>query len=457
MNIFKSTINHFKKTIEIKELEMTREIAEIQHDINILISGAVGNTTYTGSTYKTASAAISELAKKYDGSADWGNQQARNIIDLRAAFIIGQGLKISKKEEKFDKELEFIKDFIDYNDLDEEMPQEFAKEAEIEGRFLCRLLPDKEKKNINLQFISYTTNNYEIKTDSNDYKKYLEAKYTKSKTSEKVILKPDEFIYKKFGGRTNKVNEIKPKTAMILVQLENLDKALWDWRKINHLFSAPTPYFKTETEEEAKKLYDRLNAIHWNIGKLLVSKYEYVLKGIEGSGGIESLEKEIVTLAKVISGATGIPVHFLGLPDLMSNRAVSTDLFELIVGSTSKERHVWVGCYEEIFNKAIRMANKEFKRNFNENSINVEIPYVTAQKLKEIAEIWFPLYQDRAISWEFFISKIPEADADEMKSQLEKKEEESAKKVLESIKKAEEERNKENENENNENEENENE
>ena len=457
MNIFKSTINHFKKTIEIKELEMTREIAEIQHDINILISGAVGNTTYTGSTYKTASAAISELAKKYDGSADWGNQQARNIIDLRAAFIIGQGLKISKKEEKFDKELEFIKDFIDYNDLDEEMPQEFAKEAEIEGRFLCRLLPDKEKKNINLQFISYTTNNYEIKTDSNDYKKYLEAKYTKSKTSEKVILKPDEFIYKKFGGRTNKVNEIKPKTAMILVQLENLDKALWDWRKINHLFSAPTPYFKTETEEEAKKLYDRLNAIHWNIGKLLVSKYEYVLKGLEGSGGIESLEKEIVTLAKVISGATGIPVHFLGLPDLMSNRAVSTDLFELIVGSTSKERHVWVGCYEEIFNKAIRMANKEFKRNFNENSINVEIPYVTAQKLKEIAEIWFPLYQDRAISWEFFISKIPEADADEMKSQLEKKEEESAKKVLESIKKAEEERNKENENENNENEENENE
>jgi len=457
LNIFKSTINHFKKTIEIKELEMTREIAEIQHDINILISGAVGNTTYTGSTYKTASAAISELAKKYDGSADWGNQQARNIIDLRAAFIIGQGLKISKKEEKFDKELEFIKDFIDYNDLDEEMPQEFAKEAEIEGRFLCRLLPDKEKKNINLQFISYTTNNYEIKTDSNDYKKYLEAKYTKSKTSEKVILKPDEFIYKKFGGRTNKVNEIKPKTAMILVQLENLDKALWDWRKINHLFSAPTPYFKTETEEEAKKLYDRLNAIHWNIGKLLVSKYEYVLKGIEGSGGIESLEKEIVTLAKVISGATGIPVHFLGLPDLMSNRAVSTDLFELIVGSTSKERHVWVGCYEEIFNKAIRMANKEFKRNFNENSINVEIPYVTAQKLKEIAEIWFPLYQDRAISWEFFISKIPEADADEMKSQLEKKEEESAKKVLESIKKAEEERNKENENENNENEENENE
>jgi len=457
LNIFKSTINHFKKTIEIKELEMTREIAEIQHDINILISGAVGNTTYTGSTYKTASAAISELAKKYDGSADWGNQQARNIIDLRAAFIIEQGLKISKKEEKFDKELEFIKDFIDYNDLDEEMPQEFAKEAEIEGRFLCRLLPEKEKKNINLQFISYTTNNYEIKTDSNDYKKYLEAKYTKSKTSEKVILKPDEFIYKKFGGRTNKVNEIKPKTAMILVQLENLDKALWDWRKINHLFSAPTPYFKTETEEEAKKLYDRLNAIHWNIGKLLVSKYEYVLKGLEGSGGIESLEKEIVTLAKVISGATGIPVHFLGLPDLMSNRAVSTDLFELIVGSTSKERHVWVGCYEEIFNKAIRMANKEFKRNFNENSINVEIPYVTAQKLKEIAEIWFPLYQDRAISWEFFISKIPEADADEMKSQLEKKEEESAKKVLESIKKAEEERNKENENENNENEENENE
>jgi hypothetical protein len=437
LNIIKSSINHFSNRIKIKNLEQAKYLAQVQHDINILISGSIENVTYTGSAYKTAKAAISELAKKYEGSADWGNQQARNIIDLRAAFTIGQGIKLIKRDEKATREFEFIEEFIDLNDLDEEMPQEFAKEAEIEGRFLGRLLPNKEKKNINLQYISYTTNGYEIKTDEGDYKKYIEATYTKSGKTDEIKLTPDEFIYKKFAGRTNKVNDIKPKTSMVLMQLENLDKALYDWRKINHLFVAPTPQFKTETEEEAKSLYDRLQAIHWNIGKLLVTKYEYTLKGFEGNSGIDSLEKEIICLVKIISGAVGIPVHFLGLPDLMSNRAVSTDLFELIVGSTSKERHIWIGAYEEIFNKAMRMANTTFKRNFAENTVGVEIPYVTAQKLKEIVDIWFPLWQDGSISWEFFVSKIPEANAEEMKTQLEKKEEESTVKVLDSIKEAE--------------------
>jgi len=415
---------------------LKKQIVSLQHDLDILISGAIETTGYTGNNYATASAAIKELAKKYDGSAEWGNQQVRNIIDLRAAFTIGQGVKLVLKEkEKTTRELEYIQAFVDRNDLDEEMPQEFAKEAEIEGRFLCRLIPNKETKEIDLRWISYTTNGYAVKTNAEDYKEYEQVSYRKSKQGNEVILEKDEFIYKRFSGRINKVNDIRPKVALVLRHLEDLDKALWDWRKINHLFAGPTPYFKCESADEAKKLYEKLQSINWKIGKLLVTTATYELKGLSG-GGTDALDKEIISLAKIISGATGIPVHFLGLPELMSNRAVSTDLFELIVASTNKERHIWIGCYEEIFRKVLIMANEKFNGGFNPNAIGVEIPYITAQKIKELVDVWMPLFQGGVIDLDLMLSMVPNADADKIK----KAQKESALKELESLKEREKER-----------------
>lgn len=409
--------------------ELRTQVAELQNSISILIGDeVVMRTTSRGNPYCTYQSAIAALAQKYEGTAEWGVQQARNVIDVRSAFIIGQGIKLTTdSKDKNSRELEFIEGLIKQNNLDEEMPQEFAKEAEIEGRCLVRLIPNIEKKQIDIRFISYSANKYTVTSSTNDYQKYEKVEYQTS--SSKVVLNENEFVYKKFAGRIDKVNDIMPKVAMVLRHMEDLDKALYDWRQGNYFFGTPTPTFKCSTKEEVDKLYKTLKDVNWKIGKLLVTTAEFKLVEQSG-GGITSIKEEITMLAKIISGATGVPVHFLGLPDLMSNRAVSTDLFEFINASTNKERHIWEGFYEEVFDKAVAMYNETFNSNLEPNLVKAKILSITEAKIDELARVWLPLYTANVIDLDYFLSKIPDADAEEIK----KNQDARATKMLEQIK-----------------------
>jgi hypothetical protein len=387
------------------------KVAKLQHTLDILSCQVVESSTITGNPYPTYSLAIAETAKKYEGTADWGIQQVRNIIDVRSAFIIGNGIKVKPKEKKnSEREVEFIQGMLTSNNFDRELTQELAKEAEIEGRCLVKLIPNIEKKRIDVRFISYTTTNYKVHAKEDDYQEYEKVTYKDG--SQEVTLEQDEFVYKKFAGRVHKVNEIMPKVAMVLRQCEAIDKALVDWRKINHLFASPTPHFECMDKKQSEDIYDILRNNNWDIGKVLVTPGKFTL--VETSGtGVQSAENEITTNAKMISGATGVPVHFLGLPDLMSNRAVSHDLMEFVNASTKKETEVWVGFYEELFYKALKMANKVFKKNFSEDGVNVSIVKFTEGQMREIAETWLPLYNARVITIRDLLSRIPDIDVEE--------------------------------------------
>jgi len=396
---------------------LVKQVGKLQ----LFIDGLIGEIeilkkSYKGNPYQTYKAMVEELSKKAEGIADWGNQLTQNIIAIRSAFIMASGIKFSMKDKTATKEFKFVKELFDFNDLDEENPIEFCKEAEIEGKFLCKLFPNREKTQIEIRHISYTQTDYKISTEEDDYKHYTGVKYKYKKAdgslSTEQSLEEKEFIYKRFGGRLNKVNDTPPKLGAALRNIEDLDKALWDLRKINHLFASPTPTFKCSDKNEANDLYDRLNNINWKIGKLLVSTAEYKLEGYTGTG-VDVLLKEIEVQAKMISGTTGVPVHFLGLPDLLSNRATAENMMEMLYSSTSKERKTWIGAYEEIIDKAMLMANINFKQNYKPGTITIEIPFVTAGKMKELAEVWLPLYSGGVISLPTMLSKIPEIDPEE--------------------------------------------
>jgi hypothetical protein len=426
-------LNIFPKKMVVKELR--KQVQDLQHSVNILLGEVTQTKSYVGNSYQDYKTAIAELAKKYEGTADWGVLQVGNIIDIRSAFIIGQGLKIVP-DKKTSREYDFIQKFFKYNNLDEEMPQELAKEAEIEGRCLVRLIPNEEKKQIDIRFISYSENSYKVTTASDDYQKYEKVTYRDTKNSNDITLEENEFVYKKFAGRLSKVNDLMPKTAKVLTQCENLDKALYDWRRINSLFATPTPVIECEDSNDAKAISEKIENINWRIGKLLIlSKAKFNLVGADAAG-TTALEKEIIALAKVISGATGVPVHFLGYPDLMSNRAVSTDLFEAINASTNKERNIWTGFYEELFYKALIMANKfNFGFKPDANAVKAQILQVTEAKIRELVEVWLPIYNSGVVDLDYMLGKIPDADPEKIK----KSQDENARKMLESIKNQEEE------------------
>ena len=405
--------------------------------IRVTVAGfdEVVTAGYRGSPYVTYDEQVEALSKKYNGEAEWGNVIVENIINIRAAFSVGDGISPYIKDETGDrgqKELAYIEQFIVDNDLDEEVPLDWARDAEIEGKALIRLIL--KGKQIKARLVPYTQHNYEIKTATGDYAEYTSAEYNlnKNKEHKKIVLKPAEFVFARFGGRTAAVNKTFPKCGKILPQTEALDKALWDWRKVNHLFGSPTPYIKAADSTEAKAINRGLTNRNWKIGKVLVTTGEFSLVSLDGTGS-QSIEKEIVSLAKIVSGTVGVPVHFLGLPDLMSNRSTAENLTELVTAATAKERRIWIGAYEELFSKVLSMAPDQ---NFDTDAIGCNIPHITSQKMKELVDIWMPLNAAGLVSDRTTIEQIPGIKPDEEIERIEAEKAERMETMLEKFRTA---------------------
>ena len=406
--------------------------SNLQHTCSMafdILTGQSNNAVkYKGQEYNSYKSQVTELGQKYEGLADWGNQLAKIIIDTRASFIISSGIVVKPKSKEFEREYQYIKDFMKLNDIDEEVPQDWAIEAEIEGKFLARLTKNKNKelKQIDARYIPFTSTDYTVETAPEDYKDYTKVyyKYTpnsgdKSGQSVDVALDPKEFVYKRFGGRTFKVNNTPSKTCSVLTQIESLDKCLYDLRRINHLFASPTPFINAETKEAAKSLNDAIADINWTIGKMLIghnSTFEMI--GVD-MAGIDNLINEIITNLKIICGATGIPPHFLGFADLMKNRSTAENLMEEIQAATTKDRRVWIGAYEELFSKVLQMANDEYSMDFKIDAVEVKIPYISQEQFTRIVNTWLPLQLAGIVSEETVREKTPDIDGEVEKERIE--------------------------------------
>ena len=349
-------------------------------DITTNIDSTIGKVYIgTPSKYNTYAKQVTQLGKLYDNTADWGCMIAKNVIDMRTAFSVGKGVRVIKhKDIKVDakKELQGCKEFMRFNNLDEEMPQEYAKEAEIEGKILLRFLVDETVKNIRVIHVPWRQFNYNIYTPDWDFFNYTRAEYIgNGKPGIKFDLTREFFVYKRFGGGSSKINETPPKTAFVIREMEDVDKAIVDWRKINRLFSAPTPTIICPDKETAKAVQKWLEDNNWKIGKFLVIgglDISFELVGWKGDG-YTTLKEETQSLVKTISGTTGIPVHFLGYPELLSNRDTAENLIELIVLSTNKERNTWMGAYEELFQKAMIIYNTVYGTKLNPMAVDSTI------------------------------------------------------------------------------------
>jgi len=442
LNFFKNEakVQAMKYKVASQKGRVTRlsnEIQQLQHLVRESFKLEEETTiSYKGNDYTSYSLAVAAIAEKYSGTAKWGALQIGSIIDLRAAFIINEGLKIVKKEDDADAELEWANRFIEYNDLDKEVAQEYAKEAEIEGKIAIKLAiediktkdekgNEKDDYQISARYVSWTDKDYTIKTDPQDYLKYTEMIWQPKNKDKPEILEAPAFVYKKFGGRINKPNEAAPKTMKCLTQIDNLDKALRDWREIDRVFSSPILGVECKTKEDVKTTKEALADKNWKIKKVFIStaKLYYAQFDIKG---IESIEKEIMTLAKMISGTTGIPIQALGLPEFMSNRATAENLMEFVIASTNKERLTWIGAYEELIKKAMMMYNQKANaqmskaKQLDPDKIGVEIPVITKDQWDHLEKIYLPAAIAGKITDEAFQEKIPGFD---MEAEQERKKE----------------------------------
>lgn len=384
---------------------------------DITTATASGSRKYVGNAYRDYLTTIQEIARKYEGSADWGNLQTGSIIDVRAAFIIGQGIAAipTDKEFKDSPEMDFVKAFFDYNDLDREGAQEFAKEAEIEGCFLGHLIWNEDDQMVSLRFQSRVDKAYAIITDPKDYAWYKKATWKAEGATIDTVLEEPAFVYARFGGRVHLPNRPTPKIGKCLTQIESMDKALRDWREINHLFAAPIPTIECADAASAKAMDAAVTGINWKLRKMVSIAGKLVFASPDLTGGSAALENEIITNAKMVSGTTGCPIGFMGLGDLTTKLGSGSEITsDLIAASTSKERAIWIGKYTEIIRKAMAIWNKEVTlgARLDPERVKIIIPFITAEAWGRIADVYLPLYTADAIDLSTLLAQVPGIDVD---------------------------------------------
>ena len=415
--------------------ELTKQVGQLKTQNERLVHEFVlmkgeADKKYVGNEYKDYKTAVKAISEKYVGTADWGVLQTRNIIDLRSAFILGEGIRVShttKTRAEAEQELGFAKDFVRFNNLDGQLDQQMAKEAEIEGKIAIKLtLEDLKEKPYNkwtsmvsTRYLSWQLLDYKIEADPVDYLLYKKLTWPKKTVGTKEIplgdLEPSRFVYAKFGGRLNEPNEAQPKIMACLSMVDRLDKALRDLREIMHYFASPTPHFKVASKEEGVALDEYLRSINWKIGHFVVTTAEFSIVSADVRGA-ETLVSEIELAVKMISGATGIPIHYLGLLDLLKNRATGENVRELIMAATTSERQTWIGVYEEVFTKAMEMWNRNNASQKSEDAqldptrVKVDIPQITQEHWDRVEKVLIPAATGGIISKEYVAEQIPGID-----------------------------------------------
>lgn len=393
---------------------------------DVLTSGITGvNYTSSGDTYidknnyPTYTKQVHVMNKMYNAEMDYGNEILGSIVDTRVSFIGGAGISVIAKSKKTEK---FISDFLESNKLLQGSKLlDNIIVGELEGKDLLVMKVEKDK--IVVENYSWYITPYHIETEKDNAKKI--KRIAKEKGNEYDLVSLNYAVYVKLGGSPDRVNETPTKIGKILTDIVNFSRAKYDLRKNNHIFSKVMPFFKTETQSEAKSINSAINSGDFQIGKSYAGSADFSL--VEPSGrASQSIITELVNAARIISVNTGIPIHWLSYPDLMSNRATAENLIEVINAATIQERLRWEEAFTELVRKAMVIATeKGLEGAVNDpDGFELKLPLISYAALKQIQETWIPLAETEYISKDTVRNIIPGINPLKEKQMLEKEKEE---------------------------------
>jgi len=410
-------IGRWKKRAQ--ELELTlRKAQEYITDILTYKAGEKAQNFYASpNPYDTRESLIAELVRKYKGYARWGNQLIQRIVDTRAAFTMAGGLKaVVKVPGKHREELEFIREFIELNELDGQFGQQLAVEKELEGQVLLALDWDEELESVRVKFISWNDTHYEVHYQDDFYHQVSRISYSAPDTKEEIEIPAERAVFIKFNARINS-REGVPTLSGLLPEAEDIDRALRDWRRLNQYFASPTPYFRTQDLQEAKELYEQLLSpgVSWRIGKVFAGPADFALVEMSGAGA-ESIRQEIETKIKILAGGSGVPVQFLGFPEFMSNRATAENTMEPVALVSISEQRSWQRGFKELFDKAIELRNQmisPLKTPLGTGVIEPQMKFITQAQVDRLIQLYYPLWQAGGINLKTLLGLLPDIDPEQ--------------------------------------------
>jgi len=431
----------FKKKYYLQE----KVIKSLESDVKMLatsvdsVTQLLANERPSSSTYATRASQVGEMIKKYHGLSTKGNVILQRCVNLRVAFSIPNRLFLIKNplanvsDSVVKKAKEFLNEFLQVNNLDSYLPRDLAKEGEIQGSVACSLKWNETLKMPEIIYYPWNSTGYKIKEEKESEKytinKRLKLSFTDTATSGtgEVKIDSDNLIYIAFNDDLG-VMDGYPTCGPILQIIDKMDSDITDWRALNHLFAHPTPHFKCETREEAIEIQNQIVNTGWKVGTAIATRGDLKLVGPSGVEA-QMLMNSIQTLAKIISGHTGIGIHFLGFANVMSNRATADSMGEPTEVVLHSEISSWIKFYTDMFVKAIEMRNKKLHQGIDPTAVKPWLVPLTDRQWKVVENVYLPALEGGNLSRETFLANIPGIDADEEMEKIEEQEKQDEEKM----------------------------
>jgi hypothetical protein len=349
---YEDHVRYFREQLQIenkKLIKRPKQIQAMQKKIQALEGGRDVLTTYITdlerteklvdkNNYITYSAQVTAAYDMYAGIVDNGTEIFGAVTDSRVACIGGEGINFKSENKAKEK---FIKNFLKMNKLQGSNLLAFLLTGELEGKNLLILnlikiqdigaitgeeKLDNEKSYIQVSEFLWVDNQYVITMDDKNPEKIKTIKYKKNKNdAEEIEIKPDKAVYVRLGGTKRDVNKTTHRMHRVLTQCENASRAGYDLRMNGHLFGKIKPvwtfdYRDQSASENVTSLSKVVNATNYDIGSGYVGTGDFKYVAPPGDG-VNVLLKDIIENLRWIATNSGIPIHWLSFPDLMSNRA----------------------------------------------------------------------------------------------------------------------------------------
>lgn len=355
--------------------------------------------------YNTYASQVTALYQMYIAESVYGNEYARGIVDFRVAFLGGEGISVVTDNPEAKA---YLDGFIRDNRLNGSGLIDLIQIGEMEGRCLIEMLKgahpaDNEKKIVKINPVAWINFQYEQNVKGN-----IEIQKDK-KQGKAEEISAEDCVFVQIGGCAYNPKNTSGRIHTVLTDIENMSRAKYDLRRNAHLFGKVTPNWKTDDVKEAEDINTAVSNGDWQIGTGYAGPADFSYKAPDG-GAAAIIDADSLKALKAISTTTGIPIHWLAYPELMSNRATAENMYEVVNAATKKERLIWEEALTELCYKAIRKGSEYgilTAGQFADVTITVKLPLVSIANLKQMIEIWYPLYVDGLISKQTFQNMLP--------------------------------------------------
>lgn len=396
-------IQAMAKTLEgdITDLELTSMLTGLP------VSGVDG----VQNKYRTYSAQVTETYRKYNGKAEFGSQQIRSVADLRTAFIGGEGVSVSSENENTS---EWINNFLKSNKMDGSLFMYAVLGSELSGKSVLYLDGENILGYPKVGRLSFRPSApYKpAYRNQNDPESIYDILVKGGEGEDFVSFKKKYFVFIKTGGDDTCSDDTTTKIGIILTDAENYDKASKDMRRLNHITARITPTFKTGSLKETNELLVTLGGEggtkKWKMGEAYAGTAEFDYK-TPSTGAHDNLSREASLAVKTIASTTGVPVHWIGWVDLMSNRSTAESLYDTLGNATSIERTTWEEAMYELIIKAqedyINRGGTEITA--VDKDFTVRIPVIDFTRFLQTVSALSTAYNDNVISRGDYQNLIP--------------------------------------------------